>query len=384
MVLNINEMGVVIRLKVIVIGAGIAGASAAYHLSRRGAEVVFVDRADRGQATAAGAGIVCPWLSSRSQDEDWYRMANAGARYYASLVPDLASDGEPDIGYERIGAMAVSRDDGTLHQIEKQVKNWKKEIPEVGEIARLSPAEAKKHFPPLDQDLGAVHITGAARVDGRKLRDALQRAAQKHGAELRIGEATLVTAQGQISGVRVFDEFIPADTVVVAAGAWAASLLRPLGLDLAVEPQRGQIVHLKLPGTDTAKWPVILPRSSHYMLAFADSRVVVGATRESGSGFDYRVTAGGLQEVLNEALSVAPGLADGTVHEVRIGFRPATRDYLPLLGTVSEVPGLVIATGLGPSGLTMGPYVGRLAADLATGKRAEVALAAYAPFRPFS
>lgn len=370
-----------IRLKVAVIGAGIVGASVAYHLLRQGVEVVLVDRGDQGQATAAGAGIVCPWLSSRSQDEDWYRMANAGARYYASLVSELASDGERDVGYERIGAMAVSRDDETLHQIEKQVKKWRKETPDVGEIARLSPSEAKKLFPPLDQDLGAVHITGAARVDGRKLRDALKRVAQKRGVELRIGEAKLATAHGEITGVRVFDEFIPADAVVVTAGAWAASLLKPLGLDLAVEPQRGQIVHLKLPGTDTAKWPVVLPQSSHYMLAFADSRVVVGATRESGSGFDYRMTAGGLQEVLNEALSVAPGLAEGTVHEMRVGFRPVTCDHLPLLGTVSEVSGLVIATGLGPSGLTMGPYVGRLAADLVTGKRPEVALAPYGPLR---
>lgn len=86
--------------------------------------------------------------------------------------------------------------------------------------------------------------------------------------------------------------------MVVAAGAWAPSLLLPLGVALPVEPQRGQIVHLQLPGRDTRDWPVVLPTSSHYLLAFDDSRVVVGATRESGVGFDYRVTASGQVEVL--------------------------------------------------------------------------------------
>ena len=109
--------------------------------------------------------------------------------------------------------------------------------------------------------------------------------------------------------MRAGGERIEADAVVVAAGAWAPALLAPVGVPLAVEPQRGQITHLHLDGVDTAAWPVVLPPGSHYLIAFEGGRVVAGATRERGAGFDHRVTAAGQAEVLNQALAVAPGLA---------------------------------------------------------------------------
>jgi glycine/D-amino acid oxidase-like deaminating enzyme len=105
----------------------------------------------------------------------------------------------------------------------------------------------------------------------------------------------------------------------------------------------------------------------------------VGATRETGSGFDYRATPGGVAEVLNQALAVAPGLASGTYLETRIGFRPIGPDIKPLLGAVPGVEGLIVATGLGASGLTMGPYAGELAARLALGMSLSLDLSPFSP-----
>jgi D-amino-acid dehydrogenase len=138
-------------------------------------------------------------------------------------------------------------------------------------------------------------------------------------------------------------------------------------------------VHLRLPGTDTARWPVLLPLNSYYLLSFEDSRVVIGATRETNSGFDHRLTAAGVAEVLNAGLAVAPGLASWTLHEIRIGFRPLAHDNRPKLGPVPGVDNLLIGNGLGPSGLNMGPYSGALLANAALGKPVELALAPYAP-----
>ena len=104
-------------MRVIVVGAGVIGASTAFHLARSGAEVVLVDQAHTGRATAAGAGIVCPWLSGAA-DPDWYRIASAGARYLPELVGLLAESGERDLGHRRVGALAVAWDGAELDATE--------------------------------------------------------------------------------------------------------------------------------------------------------------------------------------------------------------------------------------------------------------------------
>jgi D-amino-acid dehydrogenase len=189
------------------------------------------------------------------------------------------------------------------------------------------------------------------------------------GARERSGTAALQHSDTAVAGVRVAEEFIGADAVIVAAGAWSTELCKPLGLHFAVEPQRGQILHLKVAEANTEALPVIVPvLSDYYMLAFRDSRIVVGATRETGSGFDFRATAGGVAEVLQEGLRIAPGLRNATLEEIRVGFRPMSRDGLPLLGRPGSISGLVLATGLGRYGLALGPYIGLLAAQLAVGE----------------
>lgn len=366
-------------MKVIVVGSGVVGASAAYQLAKNNVEVFTVDKEHKGNATAAGAGIVSPWLSTRG--DHWYEIAKRGARFYPALISDLKADGETNVGYKKVGSLYVSKDESELVEMENELHRKKEDAPEVEDIIKLSPEKAKELFPPLHEDFGAIFVSGAARVDGRLLRNALKRAATKHGATLIHGEAELIYRNDKVTGVKVNGEVIEADQVIVAAGAWAPDLLAPLGIHLQIEPQRGQIAHIKLPDVDTSNWPVVSPRTSHYMLAFDDSRVVAGATRENGSGFDYRLTASGVHEVLSEALSVAPGLNEGTLQEVRIGFRPMGSDLSPIIGKVDSVEGMVLANGLGPSGLTMGPFVGKLAAMLATGEEIDFSLEPYNPKR---
>jgi D-amino-acid dehydrogenase len=368
-------------MRVAAIGAGVLGASTAFHLALAGAEVVVVDQAHAGCATAAGAGIVSPWSSGRV-DLGWCRIADAGARYYPTLVQRLAEEGEVETGYRKVGALSVAADEGELDQIERAVRARAAEAPEAGEVTRLSPQETCALFPPLRPDLAAVYVSGGARVDGRLLAAALRRAAERRGARFHLGTAGLLARDGRVTGIRLGADAIEADCVVVTAGAWAPEVLHPVGVPLPVVPQRGQITHLHLEGADTEAWPVVLPQSSHYLLAFGASRVVVGATRETGSGFDYRVTAAGQAEILNQALAIAPGLGSATLVETRIGFRPMGPDLKPMLGRIAGLDGLVIGNGLGPSGLTIGPFAGRLLAQLVLGDAPDLDLAAYAPLRP--
>jgi glycine/D-amino acid oxidase-like deaminating enzyme len=338
-------------VRVVIVGSGVAGASVAWHLAEAGVEVQVVDAGLAGAATAAGAGIVSPWTSRR---DDGYALAEAAGAYYPRLAEAV-----PATSYEVVGGLVVSADPSELDDAERRLSGRP-----AGVVSRLSPGEARELFAPLAPELGAVHVSGAGRVDGRRLRQALLDAS---GASLSSDRVTLDSTT------------LDADAVVLAAGAWTADLVAPLGIRLPVEPQRGQISHFALPGTDTSAWPVVLPVSSHYLLAFPGSRVVAGATRETGSGFDHRVTAAGQAEVLANALAVAPGLATATLLETRVGFRPSTPDGQPILGKL--VDNVYVATGFGPAGLTLAPYAGRLVADLVLGRDPGFDLTPYRPDR---
>ena len=175
-----------------------------------------------------------------------------------------------------------------------------------------------------------------------------------------------------------------AGRVILAGGAWSAAFGEQLNLPLPIEPQRGQIAHIQLPEASappTEDWPIVNGFRGHYLVPWPGQRIAVGATRESGTGFDYRQTAGGIAEVLREALRVAPGLADATFLELRIGFRPATPDGLPVLGEVPGTPNLFLATGHGASGLHLGPYSGLLAARWAQGEALSEVLAPFSATR---
>jgi D-amino-acid dehydrogenase len=369
-------------MRVIVVGAGIVGTACAYAASRLGADVTLIHGEAPGQATAAGAGIICPW-SSRVDDPAWYAFGCAAAREYPLLVAELADLGESDVSYRRVGALILTDSDEEQEQARLRVGSRHSEAPEMGDVGALTGDEARRLFPPLRPVAGAVHIAGAARVDGRLLSGALTRAASRQGAVTRTGQATLAWSPGRVTGVLLDSgELIEADAVVAATGAWTKAFLEPAGVRVSVFPERGQIAHISLRSADTSHWPVILPSGSgHYLVAFDDSRVVAGATREAGAGFDFRVTPGGLAEVLAEALSVAPGLSSGTYLETRVGFRPVGPDIRPLLGPVPGLDGLVVATGLGATGLTMGPYAGRIAARLALGLQPGLDLTPFDPLR---
>jgi D-amino-acid dehydrogenase len=370
-------------MRLMVVGGGIVGAACAYAASGLGARVTLVDAALPGQATAAGAGIICPW-SAAVDDRHWYDFACAAAREYPSLIAGLADLGETDVSYRRVGALIVAgdADDGDLERARRRIVARRAAAPEIGDVQVLTGGQARRLFPPLRAGVTAVHIPGAARVDGRSLAAALTRGAARNGAAIRAGAARLACRSGRVTGVTVDGELVEADAVVAATGAWTTSFLEPAGVTVRVAPQRGQIVHLGLEPADTSRWPVILPSATgHYLLAFDGSRVVAGATREAGSGFDARVTPAGLAEVLANALAVAPGLGPATYLETRVGLRPVGPDVRPLLGPVDGVDGLVVATGLGASGLTMGPYAGAVAARSALGLPQDVDLEPFDPLR---
>jgi D-amino-acid dehydrogenase len=348
-------------LHVVVVGAGIAGSCVGYSLRRDGAAVTIVDAGRAGQATAAGAGIIQPWGSATTGA--LYDLQSHSATHYPTLIAELAELGSGDVAYRRCGALVVNTDPSLVDEVEARVRDRARSSPAAGGIERVDNRAARELFPPLAPDLAGLWIGGGARVDGRLLTARLHDAIRTLGGSIVSGEVSIMPNAGRI-GLRVDGAPVDADAVVIAAGAWSDAVLAPFGVSTGIEPQRGQITHLRLDGVDTSAWPSVSPISDHYMVAFDDSRVVVGATRETGSGFDPRVTADGQRHVLANALSIAPGLSQATLIETRVGLRPLRTDLIPFVGRIPGIDSLYVTSGYGPVGLTIAPFVGEQISQL--------------------
>ncbi|SEB13575.1 D-amino-acid dehydrogenase [Thalassobacillus cyri] len=357
--------------KYIVIGAGILGASTAHHLAKQQAEVILIDREDHGQATAAAAGIVCPWLTHRKNNE-WYRLVTGGAKYYPILIKELEKYGETETAYARVGAINIYNKQDMLDRKFELALERRRDTPELGEVTKLSRKETKSLFPPLKDEYGAVHISGGGRVNGGALRDALIRGAKMNGATYIKGDAEIQMEDNHVKCITVGPKKFEADEVIITGGGWTEEVLKPLELDFNMHTQKAQIVHLQMPETDTSNWPVVMPPFGQYFLTFGNGRIVVGATQEDNVGKDPRVTTGGVHKVIDKALRVAPGFASATYLGTKVGFRPFTPGSLPVIGRVPGIEGLFVANGLGASGLTSGPYLGAELADLVLGKPTEL------------
>lgn len=357
------------------IGAGIVGASVAYHLSRKGVAVTVVDAGTEAPATPAGAGILTP-VSTRPRSLDAYAFAFAAVQHYVRLIADIESLGRTDHGYAATGELIVATNRAEIDRLPAIAEDITK-LTELHGSEGLGRVELLGHravhlLCPLlgDGVEAAVWLPRVARVDGRLLRDRLLDAATDQGAKVQRQRARLRVEASRIVGVSTPAGPIEADVAVLAAGAWVAPLAADVGVDLPVHPQRGQIVHAQLTGT--TDMPVVTGFGSHYLLSFPNDRIVFGATREDDSGFDAAVTVGGLVEVLSEGMAVMPALARARMLETRVGLRPASRDGEPFIGPAPGIAGLFVGAGMGAQGLTIGPYAGALLAELITGNEVPV------------
>jgi D-amino-acid dehydrogenase len=349
-----------------------------------GNEVVLVDKHDPGHATAAGAGIIAPGTSMRTLPA-FYPFAADAVRYYPELVARLAELGAGDTRYDVVGKLFVATNNEEFERlpaIQQMMEQRRQEgMPNLGATRMVSAEEARSMFPALGEVAGAIHVPEAARVDGGSVRDAMVAGARTLGATILQGNARLLRAADDGAVIEVEGTTHSVDRVIVAAGSWTNTFLEPIGVSVHVAPQKGQIMHIEMGETDTSRWPIIGTFGDQYILTFGPNRVVCGATRETGSGYDLRTTPGGLQSVTNAALRVAPGLANGTVEEVRVGLRPLSDDGLPFIGEVEGHGSVVVATGHGPSGLQLGPWSGAIAAELALGRQPSSDISAFRPGR---
>ena len=344
--------------KVAIIGAGIVGATAAYYLSQESDLEVTVFDHGQGQATKAAAGIISPWFSKR-RNKAWYKMARLGADFYVDLLADLEKSGQEIDFYQRSGVFLLKKDETKLEEFYQLALQRREESPLIGQLAILDQASANELFPGLQGFDRLLYASGGARVDGQLLVTRLLEASQVKLVKEK------VTLTPLASGYQIDEEVF--DQVILATGAWLGHLLEPLGYEVDVRPQKGQLRDYQL-AQDMEAYPVVMPEGEWDLIPFAGGKLSLGATHENDMGFDLTVDETLLQQMEEAALLCYPSLVEATRAGERVGIRAYTSDFSPFFGEVPELSGVYAASGLGSSGLTTGPIIGYHLAQLVQGK----------------
>jgi len=340
--------------KVAIIGAGIVGATAAYYLSKESDLEVTVFDHGQGQATKAAAGIISPWFSKR-RNKAWYKMARLGADFYVDLLADLEKSGQEVDFYQRSGVFLLKKDETKLEELYQLAHQRREESPLIGQLAILDQASANELFSGLQGFDRLLYASGGARVDGQLLVTRLLEASK---VKLVKEKVTLIPlALGYQIDEEVFDQ------VILATGAWLGHILEPLGYDVDVRPQKGQLRDYQL-AQDMESYPVVMPEGEWDLIPFAGGKLSLGATHENDMGFDLTVDETLLQQMEEDALPHYPTLAKAISRAERVGIRAYTSDFSPFFGQVPELAGVYAASGLGSSGLTTGPIIGYHLAQL--------------------
>lgn len=335
-------------MRVVVIGGGIAGLSAAAALAPD-ADVTLLERElalgyhASGRSAAMfeenyGNAVVCA-LS---------RASKAGHESYGVLSPR--------------GLLGVA--------LEGKDAAFEADIEALG-LTEISVAEARSRVPILAEGVmrAAVHDE-AADIDTDRLLQSLARQARHHGAEIRTGAEVAEITRGDGWQLRVGDEALTADVVVNAAGAWADRLaelagVRPIGL----QPYRRSMARLPAPGGhDVRGWPMLFgPGESWYAKPDAGGWIVSPAEEDPVEPMD----AWADDMVLAEGLARYQPYVTEEVTRVETnwaGLRTFAPDRTLLIGEAAQ-DGFFWSAGQGGYGFQTAPAAGALLADLICGRR---------------
>ena len=156
----------------------------------------------------------------------------------------------------------------------------------------------------------------------------------------------------------------------MAAGAWTPELLAPLGLELPVEPRRGQIVRWQLP---EPLFQRVINEGPRYLVSRPDGHLLAGSTVED-VGFQDNTTDEGVAELVHFAHSLVPQLQEVRPVDQWAGLRPASLDGKPYLGPVPGHPRISVATGHFRSGIHLAPATARLLRQLICGQATDLDL----------
>jgi glycine oxidase len=342
--------------QVIVVGAGVVGLSVAFKLASHGLEVTVVDPFPGRGASFVAAGMIAPVTEAAYGEESLVELSIAAGQCWTGFAQLLASRTNYDIGLEHAGTLTVARDSNDRAQLRslvplytslglKAIWQSSQEIREMEPL--LSPA-ARGGFAALDD----------IQVDNRRLLSALFDALANLGTTFTRERVTaIIIKDARIHGVKTESGEIFTDHVVICAGLESGSIDGLPEIDRPIlRPVKGQILRL------AQRNPALRLRHSVraltggraiYCVPRTSGQVVVGATMEE-KGRSLEPTAGGVQQLLADAIAIVPSLFEAELQHVDVGLRPATVDNAPIIGE-SGTRGLMYAAGHYRHGVLFSP-----------------------------
>lgn len=341
---------------VAIIGGGIIGLSVAWRLVQRGCRVSVFDaggpRQGRGcvAATWASAGLLAPGVEAEPTEDALHELCVRSLSLWAEFARELEAASHVPLDYREHGALviALTRDD--VRRLEHAHRYH-------GRLGTNQRWLTREEVGALEPDLAATVLAARLlpddrQVDPRAVLVALRDVLVTSGVAIhqqRIDGVSLGGEQPRVVGQNLD---VPADYVVVAAGAWSRQLTGiPEPWRPAVHPVKGQMLSAEMPNASALlRHAVFTPRV--YLVPRGSGRLLVGATVED-RGFDEGVTAGGLLHLLDGAWRALPAIEGARIVETWCGFRPGSRDDAPLLGFRDDR--LVYATGHYRNGILLAP-----------------------------
>ncbi len=342
-------------MKIVIIGAGVAGLSIGWRLRQAGAEVTILERAQPASgATWASAGMIAlaaELETSPPVEVDFARQSNA---LWPGFAREIEEESGQAVGYERSGALLLS--DDAVAMAGRAAADT--------DLTFLTAEEVRARWPMLSGEYsGGLWARHEAHVDNRALGRALAIAFLKAGGVLKPAEAAVnLEYRGRrITGVLTPFTRYHGNAVLLAAGAWSGQVVQ-----LPVTPVKGEMIALTPPPDAEFDFvgPVVWGQGVY--LVPRGGRLLVGATVEE-VGFDTSLSDGAVRHLRQKAEAVIPGLARWRLDEHWAGLRPGTPDGLPLLGPSHE-QGLFIASGQYRNGILFAPAIAQLMADMIRGR----------------
>lgn len=335
------------RSRVVIVGGGIIGLSVARELSAQNYAVTVLERGPivGREASHAAAGMLAPRLEF-DEGEALLSPALESLNLYSRFVADLEKETDRDVDLRLNGIIAPLRDAEA------------RRAPRPG-ARRLSKEEIQELAPGLSPSLSCVdYYAGEGSVDNRALVRAILLSCRQRAVQVRenVMVREVVTEGGRVVGVRTEADTVTADIVVNCAGAWS-SRLQVDSEQLNVRPIKGQMLLLQADPSSPCLPQHVLYEHKAYVVPRSDGRVIIGTTVED-VGFDKRVEAWAVNELLKNALTLCPELASAPLVEQWAGLRPKDESELPVVGARGPT-GYYVATGHFRNGILLAPLTAR-------------------------